>query len=77
MVKRFNLLQKLRKMAHENAKTNGQKTKEQYDKNTMLHQFKIGDTVLISNDFDTTKNPKLVPNSKGPCKITDINDTNS
>jgi hypothetical protein len=33
--------------------------------------------VLISNDFDTTKNPKLVPNWKGPGKIIDINDTNS
>jgi hypothetical protein len=29
---RFNLLQKLRKIAHENASSNGQKTKEQYDK---------------------------------------------
>jgi hypothetical protein len=33
--------------------------------------------VLISNDFDTTKNPKLVPNWKGPGKIIDINDTNA
>jgi hypothetical protein len=33
--------------------------------------------VLISNDFDTTKNPKLVPNWKGPGEIIDINDTNA
>jgi hypothetical protein len=33
--------------------------------------------VLISNDFDTTKNPKLVPNWKGPGKIIDINDSNA
>ncbi len=33
--------------------------------------------MLISNDFDTTKNPKLVPNSKGPAQIIDINDTNA
>jgi hypothetical protein len=43
----------------------------------MPHSFKIGDKVLISNDFDTTKNPKLVPNWKGPGKIIDINDTNA
>ena len=41
----------------------------------MPHSFKIGDNVLISNYFDTTKNPKLVPNWKGPGKIIDINDT--
>jgi hypothetical protein len=74
---RFNLLQKLRKIAHENAATNGQKTKEQYDKKSMPHSFKIGDKVLIANDFDTTKNPKLVPNWKGPGEIIDINDTNA
>jgi hypothetical protein len=33
--------------------------------------------VLIANDFDTTKNPKLVPNWKGPGEIIDINDTNA
>ncbi len=33
--------------------------------------------MLISNDFDTTKNPKLVPNWKGPGEIIDINDTNA
>ncbi len=52
---RFNLLQKLRKIAHNNAATNGQK-KEQYDKKSMPHNFKIGDRVLIANDFDTKKN---------------------
>jgi hypothetical protein len=74
---RFNLLQKLRKLAHDNATANGQKTKEQYDKKAMPHPFKIGDKVLIANDFDTTKNQKLVPNWKGPGEIIDINDTNA
>jgi hypothetical protein len=64
-------------LALENATANGQKTKEQYDKKAMPHLFKIGDKVLIANDFDTTKNPKLVPNWKGPGKIIDINDTNA
>jgi hypothetical protein len=74
---RFNLLQKLRKIAHENATLNGQKTKEQFDKKVLPHSFQIGDKVLISNDFDTTKNSKLVPKWKGPGKIIDINDTNA
>ncbi len=43
----------------------------------MPHTFKIGDKVLMANDFDTTKNPKLVPNWKGPGEIIDINDTNA
>jgi hypothetical protein len=33
--------------------------------------------LLIANEFDTTKNPKLVPNWKGPGEIIDINDTNA
>jgi hypothetical protein len=33
--------------------------------------------VLIANDFDTIKNPKLVPNWKGPGEIIDINDINA
>jgi hypothetical protein len=74
---RFNLLQKLRKIAHENATANSQKTKEQYDKKAIPHSFQIGDKVFIANDFDTTKNPKLVPNWKSPGEIIDINDTNA
>ena len=35
----------------------------------MPHPFKIGDKVLIANEFDATKNPKLVPNWKGPGEI--------
>ena len=43
----------------------------------MAHKFKIGDKVLISNYFYTGKNPKLVPQFKGPGEIIDINDTNA
>ncbi len=38
----------------------------------MPHTFKIGDKVLISNDFYIGKNPKLAPG-----EIIDINDTNA
>jgi hypothetical protein len=41
----------------------------------MAHKFKIGDKVLISNDFYNGKNPLLVPQFKGPGEIIDINDT--
>ncbi len=43
----------------------------------MPHPFKIGEKLLIANEFDATKNPKLVPNWKGPGEIIDINDTNA
>ena len=70
-------LQKLRITTHEHALTNQQETKEQYDKRALPHTFQIGDKVLIANDFDTTKNPKLVPNWKVLAEIIDINDTNA
>ncbi len=43
----------------------------------MPHTFKIGDKVLISNDFYIGKNPKLAPTYTGPGEIIDINDTNA
>ena len=43
----------------------------------MPHKFKIGDKVLISNDFYIGKNPKLAPTYTGPGEIIDINDTNA
>jgi len=51
--------------------------KEHFNKHASPHSFKIGDKVLILNDFDTTKNPKLVPNWKGPDEIINVKDTNS
>jgi hypothetical protein len=74
---RFNLLQKLRAKAHQSATEQGLKSKNTFDKNSMPHTFKIGDKVLISNDFYVGKNPKLAPTYAGPGKIIDINDTNA
>jgi len=62
-------------MAHQFATENGEKTKLTFYENTSAHKFKIGDKVLISNDFYTGKNPKLAPNYKVPAEIIDINDT--
>ena len=47
--------------AHQFATEQELKSKNIFDKNTMAHKFNIGDKVLISNDFYTGKNPKLVP----------------
>jgi hypothetical protein len=70
-------LQKLSKTAHQFANENCEKTKMHFYRNTSAHKFKIVDKVLFSNVFSTGKNPKLVPNYKGPAKIIDINDTNA
>ncbi len=72
MAERFNLLQKLRAKAHQSATEQGLESKMTFDKNTVPHIFKIGDKVLISNDFYIGKNPKLAPG-----EIIDINDTNA
>jgi hypothetical protein len=53
------------------------KNKQYFDKYTSAHKFKIGNKVLISNDFYTGKPPKLAPAFKGPAEIIDINDTNA
>ena len=39
--------------------------------------MKIGDKVLIPNDFYNGKNPKLAPQFKVPGEIIDINDINT
>jgi hypothetical protein len=62
---------------HQSATEQGLKLKATFDKNTVPHKFKIGDKVLISNDFYIGKNPKLAPTFTGPGKIIDINDTNA
>jgi hypothetical protein len=74
---RFNLLQKLRAKAHQSATEHGLKSKNTFDKDTLPHKFKIGDKVLISNNFYVGKNPKLAPTYTGPGEIIDINDTNA
>jgi acid phosphatase class B len=62
---------------HQFATEQGLKSKNNFEKNTMAHKFKIGDKVLISNDFYNGKNPKLAPQFKGPGEVIDINDTNA
>jgi hypothetical protein len=62
---------------HQFATEHGDKSKNNFDKTASGYKFKIGDKVLIANDFYTGKNPKLAPKFKGPGEIIDINDTNA
>jgi len=62
---------------HQRATEQGLKSKSTFDKKTVPHKFKLGDKVLISNDFYVGKNPKLAPTFTGPGEIIDINDTNA
>jgi hypothetical protein len=59
---RFNLLQKLWAKANQFATEQGLKSKSIFEKDTLPHKFKIGDKVLISNDFYVRINPKLAQN---------------
>jgi len=52
---RFNFLQNLRYKAHQSATEQGQKLIINFDKNTKPHNFKIGDKMLIANDFYMAK----------------------
>ncbi len=51
--------------------------KTQKNNLTSEHSFKIGDKVLITQEFDDSKNTKSVPNWKGPAEIIKVNDTNA
>ncbi len=62
---------------HQFAMEQGQKSKFNFDKNTKPHNLKIGDKVLIPNDFYNGKNPKLALQFKVPGEIIDINDINA
>jgi len=62
---------------HQSATEQGLKSKVTFDKNRVPHKFKIGDKVLISNNFYIGQNPKLGPTFTGPGEIIDINGTNA
>jgi hypothetical protein len=66
---RFNLLQKLQAKVHQSATEHGLKSKATFGKNTVPHQFRIGDKVLISNDFYVGKDPKLALHLQGQEKL--------
>ncbi len=69
VAERFNFLQKLRAKAHQFSTEQGQKSKDNFDKNTKAHNFKIGDKVLISNDFNKGKIRNWRHSSKAMVKL--------
>ncbi len=55
----------------------GEKIKDNFDKNALPHDFKINDLVWYEDFSPLGKNAKLTPKWQGPAKITEINDTNA
>jgi hypothetical protein len=74
---RYQLLQKIRFLAKNIAEEQGEKTKDNFDKKALPHEFKINDLVLYEDFSPLGKNAKLTPKWLGPAKITEINDTNA
>jgi transposase InsO family protein len=74
---RLQMLQQARKLAQQTATDQGEKYKQNYDKQSAFHKFEIGHKVWLSETTSIGKNAKLTPNWIGPYEIADINDTNA
>jgi hypothetical protein len=74
---RFQMLQQARKLAQQTAAAQGEKYKQNCDKQSSPHKFEIGQKVWLSDTTSIGKNAKLTPNWIGPYEIVDINDTNA
>jgi hypothetical protein len=55
----------------------GDKIKNNFDKNALSHSFQINDLVWYKHFSPLGKNPKLTPKWQCLAKITKINDTNA
>jgi hypothetical protein len=74
---RYQLLQKIHFLAKNISSDQGDKIKDNFEKNAVPHSFKIHDLVWYEDFSPLGKNPKLTPKWQGPAKITEINDTNA
>jgi hypothetical protein len=74
---RYQLLQKIRFLAKNIASDQGEKIKDNFDKNALLHKFAIIDLVWYEDFAPLGKNAKLTPKWQDPAKITEINDSNA
>ena len=70
-------LKKICFLARNIACDQGEKIKNNFDKNAMPHNFNINDLVWYEDFAPLGKNAKLTPKWQGLAKITEINDTNS
>jgi hypothetical protein len=73
----YQLLQKIRFIAKNIAKSNQDTSKENFDKNALPYLFNIDNLVWYKDFAPLGKNPKLTPKWSGLAKITEINDTNA
>jgi hypothetical protein len=74
---RLQLLQHACQAARHHAEQQGIKYKDNFDKNSAPHNFKIDQKVWLSDTTALGKNPKLTPKWLGPYKIIDLNDNNA
>jgi hypothetical protein len=74
---RYQLLQKIRFLAKNIAADQGEKIKDNFDKNALPHKLAINDLVWYEDFVPLGKNAKLTPKWQGPAKITEINDSNA
>ena len=66
------LLQKTRRMAEQDSKDAHFKNKNDHYKNASIHNYKIGDKVLINNQLFVSKNEKFAPVRFGPFEVSKI-----
>ena len=73
---RLQHLQKARQIANQNSQAKSAQSKEQFDKHTQPHAFKVGDLVLFSQHNFQGKNVKLAPKWLGPAEVVNVTNTN-
>ncbi len=74
---RYQLLQKIRFLAKNIASDQGAKIKDNFDKTSFPHTFKLDNLVWYEDFTPLGKSPKLTLKWQGPAKITEINDTSA
>ena len=73
---RLQILQKARQIAHKHSETNIDQYKNQFDKKSIAHDFKVGDLVLFAEYNYLGRNKKLSPKWLGPATIISTTETN-
>ena len=74
---RLQILKQARQLAKEHTVTKSQNYKDQFDKSTFPHSYKVGDLVLYSKYNFLGKNKIFTPKLLGPTTIIDVNQTNT
>ena len=72
VAERMQLLQQARRLAESDSSEASEKYKEHHDRAAKVHDFQVGDEVLIDNQLFVSKNKKFSPMWIGPFVITKI-----